>query len=865
MAPVMSRLDGHRREAAKFAQILQKARDDASKSRGYETAPTRAQLRTEFVKRNNGMVPHVWQIDMAEALLLGLDCSLIAGTGAGKTMPFVMPLFVESEKMIIIISPLNALEADQASRFRQMGLSAVAVNGDTYSNEIHNGTDIQALKHRVIITSPNMCLKHDKFRQLLNTPAFAKKIAAFVIDEAHCISQWGDDFRTEYAELGTLRAFVPSHVPFMFASATLPPLVLAEVRKSLHVSADASYHVNLGMDRVNIAWFVQLMNTAKTDLEALDFLCPDHLSEDDLVVLMQTMVFFDDINLAMDALEHLRDRLPRRNRGQIAIYHSRRSKRSKRIIMEKFRSGEIKILLTTEAAGMGCDIPHVEQVVQFMVPGSLSIWMQRAGRAGRNFLIAARAILLVQPSVFQEVTKKGGEVTDGVVFKKAVESALREWIATKECRRDVADEYFDNGVKRKPPTGACCDNCLRKQAPNDPRLFLRRAVVDTADIAEDVAPVNQYRRDEHLAGARVFLTQWRTEKSRTALRRRIWGTQAFMPDEVLGKLASRANVKTITDLLHAGWSPTHARRFGDELLSALADYDTVFKAEQAERRKRKMDEQKAATAKRQKLDKVADGVEKARLKAIKDAQPKKPRKSRAKPKPAPALQPSMSINLAYPYSTPSRVTPSHLRPITPGPGPNFPFTPVRSSNTALPFPQNATAGPSNYDSFNTPGPRLYLPTPLRLESQWHPAAPPSNYNFSPSHPATPIPGRALYPPTPLRLEPQIPVASDPDTLPDPYFFHDEFGNPLHPPTRTIPERDTLPPLPAPDLFDELSGDEFEPQTPALNDVDMSVVFLWTSASCSIFTWTLFFFLAIYTPLCYISTDGTIQLSCTFIQ
>jgi ATP-dependent helicase YprA (DUF1998 family) len=113
MPAVISRLDGHRRAAVKSAEILQKARDDALKSRSYQTAPTRAKLRTEFIQRNNGMVPHDWQIDMAEALLLGLDCSLIAGTGAGKTMPFIMPLFVESEKIIIIISPLNALEVDQ--------------------------------------------------------------------------------------------------------------------------------------------------------------------------------------------------------------------------------------------------------------------------------------------------------------------------------------------------------------------------------------------------------------------------------------------------------------------------------------------------------------------------------------------------------------------------------------------------------------------------------------------------------------------------------------------------------------------------------------------------------------------------------
>ncbi|KAJ7766438.1 hypothetical protein B0H14DRAFT_2157873, partial [Mycena olivaceomarginata] len=82
----------------------------------------------------------------------------------------------------------------------------------------------------------------------------------------------------------------------------------------------------------------------------------------------------------------------------------------------------------------GCNIPHVEQVVQFVVLSPFSIWMQRAGRAGRNILIAARVILLVQPSVFQEVApKKGAEPTDDVNFKKAVETGLREWIEIEEC------------------------------------------------------------------------------------------------------------------------------------------------------------------------------------------------------------------------------------------------------------------------------------------------------------------------------------------------------------------------------------------------------------------------------------------------
>lgn len=190
-----------------------------------------------------------------------------------------------------------------------------------------------------------MCLKHERFRKLLSNPKFADKIAAFVIDEAHCITQWGDKFRTEYAELGTLRAFVPVHVPFLVASATLPPPVLAQVRKTMHIRADNSYHVNLGIDRLNIAWICRNMKGAKSDLEALDFL----VTADELT---QTMVFFDDINLSLEALKYLRALLPDAKKGEIAAYSSRRTTRAKRRVMDEFRRGKIKILLTTEAAGM---------------------------------------------------------------------------------------------------------------------------------------------------------------------------------------------------------------------------------------------------------------------------------------------------------------------------------------------------------------------------------------------------------------------------------------------------------------------------------------------------------------------------------
>ncbi|EDR03485.1 uncharacterized protein LACBIDRAFT_307223 [Laccaria bicolor S238N-H82] len=170
-----------------------------------------------------------------------------------------------------------------------MGFSAVAVNGKTYNESIHK--EIETLQHQVIVTSPDMCLEHNGFQKLLSDPKFAAHISTFIIDKAHCISQWGDKFRLVYSELGTLHSFVSANIPFLVTLATLPPLVLAEVWKIMHIQSDNSYHINLGTDRPNITWFVQLMKGGKTNFESLDFLVPSGGSGDDNIDLIQSMVF----------------------------------------------------------------------------------------------------------------------------------------------------------------------------------------------------------------------------------------------------------------------------------------------------------------------------------------------------------------------------------------------------------------------------------------------------------------------------------------------------------------------------------------------------------------------------------------------
>lgn len=115
MAPVQSRVDSHERGEERAAKILEAAREEAKKKSRYNPTVTREKICKEFRDRFNSHEPYDWQLNVAEALHLGLDCSVVAGTGAGKTMPFVMPLFAEPTKHVLIISPLNALEEDQVS------------------------------------------------------------------------------------------------------------------------------------------------------------------------------------------------------------------------------------------------------------------------------------------------------------------------------------------------------------------------------------------------------------------------------------------------------------------------------------------------------------------------------------------------------------------------------------------------------------------------------------------------------------------------------------------------------------------------------------------------------------------------------
>ncbi|TFY64233.1 hypothetical protein EVJ58_g2763 [Rhodofomes roseus] len=471
-------------------QNLERARKKATEERGYDSARTRRIMATQLHARSNGkMTVREWQLNDAEAIVLGLDSSVIAGTGAGKTIPYMLPLLLPefASKILVVVSPLKSLQRDQMRRFRRMGIEACAVNGDTWSERLRK--DLLSAKYRAVFTSPEMCLEHPACRETMTQLGLSDRICAWVIDEAHCISQWGGDFRPTYDKLDELRAIVHGRTPIIALSATLTPSVLEEVETKTHIDPMTSYHVNLGNDRPNIKQVVIEMKS-KDDFDVLNMVLePDSISAPSDIP--KTLIFANTRNATMQIWRHICEMLDGRvDKECFDFLHAYRRRRGRERVMQRFLEGKIRILVATEAAGMGADIPDIERVVQFGVPSSLTVWIQRAGRAGRSPDIEAIAILLVEKSAFQLIAKRrkkrapdkvrhaGGLDPPEQTYKMNVEAAIRAWLETKECRRGVVDEYFNNPprVPAAVVASRCCDNCaaraLEVEAPPLPPLPL---------------------------------------------------------------------------------------------------------------------------------------------------------------------------------------------------------------------------------------------------------------------------------------------------------------------------------------------------------------------------------------------------------
>jgi len=194
-----------------------------------------------------------------------------------------------------------------------------------------------------------MCLQHEGFRELMKSSDFCNNLVGIVVDEAHCISQWGGDFRVAYSQLGDLRSYVPTNVPILATSATLAPAALKEVQHKLQIDSSNMFFLNLGNDRPNITPSVIQMKNSSDYSALLPLIGQDITGPANLP---KTIIFTNSVQHTLEILRFLEEHLPPTCGPYLDIFHALRSSNSKKEALKHFRHGRRKILVATEAAGM---------------------------------------------------------------------------------------------------------------------------------------------------------------------------------------------------------------------------------------------------------------------------------------------------------------------------------------------------------------------------------------------------------------------------------------------------------------------------------------------------------------------------------
>ncbi|KAJ7722837.1 P-loop containing nucleoside triphosphate hydrolase protein [Mycena metata] len=328
-------------------------------------------------------VPDDWQVHLVIRILRGYDSIFLAGTGYGKSLIFeAVAVLGGKSKVTLIVCPLKALEADQVKQAREKGIKAVLINEDNTADPVVWKTAEKTAQ--LVYISPEMALS-DHFARLWTNARFRGRVQALIVDEAHCIDEWGEEFRPMYRQLHRLRSFTGQEVPFVACTATCATRTFDLIWSTLAFGHRPFWGLDAGSDRNNLFYITRtLQNPTNPTLDALNLLPQDLDANSDRSSIPKILAYHDSVAGCGKGKETWRRALPAHLRDCVYEYSSEISEAAKQECWEGFRSGRYRILCATDAAGMGCNVPDVEYSIVFESPKSLGVLVQRWGRAGRN-------------------------------------------------------------------------------------------------------------------------------------------------------------------------------------------------------------------------------------------------------------------------------------------------------------------------------------------------------------------------------------------------------------------------------------------------------------------------------------------------